>query len=295
MTGAQDTYREGYDAGYTDGVEAGSRDRNEGQPYDFANKMAYQEASRGFDDNSHDRDVYAVAFQRGFEDGYEEGYGLGRGRQAPQGSSTSAQRSFPSVAVSGRTTVPKGTQMRVRLLQTLTTQRNEIGDDFRAEVVEPLLIDGEEVISARTRIYGVISHLKRAGRIKGRSEMNLKFTQIDLPHGNSVPIEASVVSVEERRDEEVKDDAGTVQGPGEKGKDAKKVGTSTGIGALIGILTGGAKGAKIGAAVGAVAGLAGVLATRGSDMVLHSETELVIRLDQDISLSTGVLRAESGP
>ena len=89
---------------------------------------------------------------------------------------------------------------------------------------------------------------------------------------------------------EVKDEEGTIQGKGSKSSDLKRVGGGAGIGALIGVLTGGGKGAKIGAAVGAIAGGAGTLATRGNDIVLYPDTELVIRLNRDAAVSSGILR-----
>ena len=90
--------------------------------------------------------------------------------------------------------------------------------------------------------------------------------------------------------EKIKDGEGTIQGRGGKGADAKKVGVSSGLGALLGVLTGGGKGAKVGAAVGAASGLAGVLMTRGSDVVLYPETQLTIRLDKPASYTGTLVR-----
>jgi hypothetical protein len=105
--------------------------------------------------------------------------------------------------------------------------------------------------------------------------MTLKFEELQLPNGTRIPLEAVVSDIEDQADEEVKDEEGTIQGAGSKGEDMKKVG---------GILTGGGRGAKAGAAAGSVAGLAGVLITRGEDIVLYSETEMVIRLKQPVTV-----------
>lgn len=286
----QDTYREAYDAGHSDGMTAGQLDRSTRKPFDFANKVDYQEARRGFDRETHDREVFVVAYRRGFEDGYEEGYGLGRDRQGATPAAAVASMQAPE-AVLGRKVLPKGTELEVRLLETLSTQRNEAGDRFRAEVARPVEIDGQVVVPAQSQLVGVITHLKRAGRIRGRSEMALHFRQIELPDGAELPCDASLVALEPRREGEVQDDSGTIRAQGEVGEDVRRVGTSAGIGALIGILSGGRGGARTGAAIGVVAGTAGVLVTRGSDIVLNAETEMTLRLERDLTVATGVMRA----
>lgn len=295
----QDTYRNAYDAGYADGVQAGRNDRNLHRPFDFANQRSYQEASTGFDQETQDRDVFVVAYRRGFEDGYEEGYGL-NSQEAEEvvSSILAADQPGPvpqaqSVATAGRVVLGKGTELVIRLSETLATHRNQEGDRFRAEVIRALIVDGVEVVPAGSRLIGEIIHLKRPGRIRGRAEMNVVFRRLELPDRSAVPIEATVKAIEPRRSEDVDEEEGTIEAAGEKGEDARQVGTSAGIGALIGIMAGG--GAKVGAAVGAVGGLAGVLATRGSDLVLPTETELVIQLREDVAVPTGLLRTGSGP
>lgn len=289
---SQDTYRAAYDIGYADGTEAGKQDRSGSRPFDFANRADYQGGLNGFDDQIHDRDVFIVGYRRGFEDGYEVGYGLTD--SPPPAPDSAASPVAPASArqsnLTGRTIVPAGTEISIRLRETLSSQRNERDDEFRAEVLKGVEVDSVVAIPAGSQVYGSITHVKRAGRIRGRSEMNLRFDEIELPSGNRFPLEATVVSIEEQADEDVKDEEGTIQGKGTKGKDAKQIGFTTGIGALIGVLTGGGSGAKVGAAVGAIGGSAGVLATRGRDIVLPSGTELQIKLDQEATVPTGLLR-----
>ena len=287
-----DTYRIAYDAGFADGKSAGSGDHSAGRPFDFANNADYHTGLRGFDPQVHERDVYQVAYRRGFEDGYEEGYGLGtQPRIAPRSAPVSAvDAQIPSL--SGRLTIPKDSTIEVRLQQTLATQRNEVGDDFRAEVIEDVLVGDIVAIRTGARVYGEITHVKRAGRVRGRAEMTLHFREIELVDGSRIPIDGTVVSIESRRKEEVKDDSGKLEAPGGKGGDAKKVGVAAGIGALIGVLTGGGGGAKVGGAIGALTGVAGVLTSRGSDLILPTETELTIRLNRDAIATPGLLRTQ---
>lgn len=277
---AQETYREGYDAGYTEGLAAGRQDQQAHHPFDFANKAAYQEADKGFDESLHIRDVYTVAFRRGFEDGYGEGYGLTeRNALAADSTDLTSLRQVSPVFE-----IPRGTRIRVKLLDTLTTRRNQKGDLFRVEVVEDIQVGDRIAVPEGSRITGRISHLRRPGRIRGKAEMTLVFEELLLSSQKRVALAASIASVEERSQSQVKDEDGTVEGPGSKREDATRVGTGAGIGALIGVLTGGGSGARSGAAAGGIVGLAGVLVTRGEDMVLYAETELELELDEKLVL-----------
>jgi type IV secretion system protein VirB10 len=168
----------------------------------------------------------------------------------------------------------------------LSTKYNESGDDFRANVLEDVYVGRNMVVPRGTEIRGEISYLKRPGRIRGRAQMNLRFDELRLPDGRYMHIEAKVVELEPRSAEKVrtKGDEGTIIAPGSKGADAKRVGKSSGIGALIGVLGGGKSGAAVGAGAGAVAGLASILMTRGRDAVLESGTEMTIELMQDIEI-----------
>jgi len=283
---AQDTYREAYDTGFEDGRKTGQRDHARRGPYDFANDGLYEKADRGYEQNRHDKDVYVLAYRRGFEDGYESGYGLGETGPTPVSEALEIKRE----SVDQRCRLPAGTELEVRLMNFLSTQRNERGDSFQVEVLEAVRCEEEVVIPVGTKVSGNITHLKRAGRIRGRSEMNLEFSELELPNRLTVPITATVVSIEDKADEEVKDDEGTIQGKSSKSSDLKRLGGGAGLGALIGVLTGGGKGAKIGAAVGAAAGAAGTLATRGNDIVLYPDTELIIKLNREAAVSSEILR-----
>lgn len=281
----QETYTTAYDVGFEDGVKAGESDREGQRAYDFANNILHQNADRGYDKSIHEKDVFALAYRRGFEDGYEKGYGLG----AQNPDSSGLLKPAP-VVLDQRCRLPAGTEMDVRLMNLLGTQRNERGDSFTTELIEPVWCEDEIALPIGTKIVGNITHLKRAGRIRGRSEMNLEFTEMQLSNGVKIPISATVVSIEEKAEEDVSDDEGTIQGKSSRTGDIKRIGGGTGIGALIGVLAGGGKGAKIGAAVGAVAGVAGTLATRGDDIELYPQTEIVIKLTRETAVSPEILR-----
>lgn len=292
-----ETYRQAYDVGYQDGLTAGQKDHSEGHLFDLANHKDYQQAERGFDQARHDREVYQVAYRRGFEDGYEEGYQLESSPAAaemppvspvPSGEPArkppvSAVKKAPVPDLPGSSVaLPSGTRIEIELRDTLSTKYNERGDDFRARVLDDVVVDDQVLIPTGTEIYGAVSHLKRAGRVRGRAQINLRFDEIRFVDGRRAVIDANVVGIERRSGEQIKqkDGEGVILAPGGKGDDAKSIGKASGVGGLIGLISGGGRGAAVGATAGAVAGLAGVLFSRGRDAILESGTQLTIELIQ---------------
>lgn len=290
---ASKTYRAAYDAGHTDGQNAGKQDAEQNHLFDLANKRLFQRADRGFDPSRHEHEVYLVAYRRGFEDGYEQGYGFvakevdyGAASPAATARSPSASETMDlPTGSSSEIQIPVNTEIEVRLLDALSTQRNVRGDRFRAEVAEDVRIDKNTGIPRGTLVLGTIAYLKRAGRIAGRAEMNLRFEKLQFRDGTILPIDATLVGIEERAREKVKDSEGTIESEGSKKRDTKRVGFSSAIGALIGLISGGKKGAVVGAATAAAVGVAGVLATRGSEIQLYPGTKLVLKLNEEAGIT----------
>lgn len=176
----------------------------------------------------------------------------------------------PKVVEPRTVTLPAGLAIMVRLNHTVSTERNQAGDDFQAVLDEPLVIDGLVIAEKGAQVEGKVVQSDRAGRVKGRALMVLELTQLATQDGQLIPIETQYVEQE---------------GPSTQKKDATKVGIGAGIGAAIGAVIGGGKGAGIGAATGAGAGAGTVAATRGEPVVLRPETRLEFRLDQPVSVT----------
>lgn len=166
-------------------------------------------------------------------------------------------------------TIPPGTIFAVRLLDTLSTDRNQSGDRFRASLQDPIISDGNVIVPRGTTVEGRIVDAQQAGRVKGVAEMTLELSQLRLSNGETVVLETGTV---------------LRQGQTSTGKDAAKVGAGAAIGAVIGAISGGGKGAAIGAATGGGAGTAGVLLTRGEPLVLGPETILSFALNSPVTL-----------
>jgi hypothetical protein len=175
--------------------------------------------------------------------------------------------------------VTAGTRILLRLTRSVDTKRSVAGDRVYLETAAPVFLNGRLIIPQGSFVIGSITEAQRAGRVKGKADLNLRFETLTLPNG----VARDLLSRADSADGRAVDSEGRIQGDGSKGRDARTVATTTAAGAGIGALAG-APG--IGAAAGAVAGLAGILGTRGPDLVVRQGTSMEMVLDRDLTFSS---------
>jgi hypothetical protein len=173
-------------------------------------------------------------------------------------------------------TLKPGTVITARISQLLSSNKNKPGDSFSAVLEQPVVVDGWVVARRGQTVLGRVAVAKKAGRIKGTSQLGIELSELVLVDGQQLPIHSKLLQE---------------SGETSRGTDAAAVGTSTAIGTAIGGAAEGGEGAGIGAAIGAGAGLAGVLLTRGRPTIIPPETSLTFQLRNPVAIST----ANSGP
>lgn len=178
----------------------------------------------------------------------------------------------------------EGTKIVFTLNDTLSTKTNRQGDRFSGVVSRSVRVGDDVVIPEGSVVRGVISRVKRPGRIKGRAELSLRFDEIELPDGTRLDLAASLTDLDESEKETVTEE-GQVKGQGSKKRDAATVGAAAGIGTAIGAIAGGGKGAAIGAGSGAAIGAGAVLLTRGKHIKIKRGSELAIQLDRPLTVT----------
>jgi hypothetical protein len=170
-------------------------------------------------------------------------------------------------------TLEQNQYFRLRMNQTVTSERSHLGDRFKATVITPVYADGVEVVPAGSIVEGRVTRATPA-RTRGREgEIGVAFDTLVVPDGKRYAIDAVLTELQDEDHGEV-DAENEVSGRSSDKRKIAYVGGGTAGGAILGGIIGGGKGAGIGAAVGAGAGVAGVLLTKGNEAQLRSGTEL---------------------
>ncbi len=173
------------------------------------------------------------------------------------------------VAAGGMITIPAGQSILVRMIDSVDSSKNHVGDIFHASLETDLTVNDMLVARKGTDVYGRLAEAKEAGHIAGSSELQLELTRMVID-GRDYPVVSSDY---------------TLQGKGRGKNTAEKVGGGAALGAIIGAIAGGGKGAAIGAGVGAGAGGAVQVLTRGQQVKVPSETLLEFRLQQPATVA----------
>ncbi len=183
--------------------------------------------------------------------------------------------------------IAAGTKIPLTLLNTLSSKQTTEGDRVYLETLFPVMAEGRIVIPPGSYVAGTVTQIKRPGRIKGRGELYLRFDSLTLPNGTTRDFRARVGGMEGGGNNELDRAEGKIKGGGGKGEDARDIAQAAQMGTLVGGIAGAVGGRPLtgiagGAGAGAAAGLAGVLLTRGPDVVLQKGSVVEMVLDRDL-------------
>jgi hypothetical protein len=159
-------------------------------------------------------------------------------------------------------TIPTGSKIVIRMIDSINSEKNKIGEPFVAVLEEAISQDGIEVIPKGADVRGRIANVNEAGRVAGSAELGLELTQIVV---NGIPYSVTTSEYEEA-------------GEGRGKQTAKRAALGAGLGAAIGAIAGGGKGAAIGAGVGGGGATAVQVLTKGEKLNIPSETKLEFTL-----------------
>jgi hypothetical protein len=165
-----------------------------------------------------------------------------------------------------------GTALSLELRTPLSSETAKVETPVTARLRQSVVADGITVLPAGATLYGDVTEVERAGRVRGRSHLAIRFTEVMID-GQRDPLRTNGVIFE---------------GEATKSEDATKVGGGAGLGAIVGGILGGAGGAAKGAAIGGAAGAGTVLATRGRDVQLSEGTEISATLASPFSVRVEV-------
>jgi hypothetical protein len=175
-------------------------------------------------------------------------------------------------------TVPSGTAIVVRLIDTIDSATAQSGDKFHATLDAPIAIDSDVVVPAHYDVEGHVVNAQASGKFAGQALLVLQLDRLKIGD-KSYDIQTDQFS----------------QKTNSRGKNtAEKVGAGAVAGAILGGIFGGGKGAAIGSAAGAGAGGGVQAASKKPDIKLSSEKVLNFTLQAPVTLVPTTKPAREG-
>ncbi|HUO34117.1 MAG TPA: hypothetical protein VMU43_03920 [Candidatus Acidoferrum sp.] len=204
----------------------------------------------------------------------------------------------PSVRAQSTEVLP-GTQIRLNLVNGLSTSVAHDGDPFTAVVAEPVFIGSQMVLPAGAIIHGQITDVNRPkffSMIRGGASMNLVFRSVEV-QSRIFPVQMSILALYNGGADSGKSrkDLKTVEGVVIQERrdikgDVTDVALGTGAGSLVGVIF---SHVVRGTVIGLVGSSAYIVAKKGKDVELPAQTGMLVRMDSTLSLPPTLLRNAS--
>ncbi len=164
--------------------------------------------------------------------------------------------------------VPSGTPIVVRMIDPVNSERDNLGQTYRATVDQPVVVNGQTVIPRGSDAVATLIDARQSGKIEGRTVLTLDLKNVSV-NGRSYNVVTTGVS----------------EASGSRGeRSAKVIGGTAALGAIIGAVAGGGRGAAIGAGSGAAVGTAAEVATSGQKVKVPAETQLTFTLQNPLDM-----------
>jgi hypothetical protein len=166
-------------------------------------------------------------------------------------------------------TVPAGTNVRIQMIDSIDSGKNQPGETFLASLDAPITVESEVVVPKGADISVRLVDAKKSGKFKGQSGLVLDLESLKFQGKTYNLSSSSYEQVGKSRGKET----------------AKRTGLGAAIGAGIGAIAGGGKGAAIGAGIGAGSGAASQLILKGKQVQVPSETKLDFELAEPVQIT----------
>lgn len=204
----------------------------------------------------------------------------------------------PAVHAQSAQLIP-GTQMRLSLVNGLSTSVAHDGDPFTAIVEEPVFSGSTMILPAGAKIHGTVSNVTRPklfSIFRGGASMNINFTSIEIA-SRIFPARMSILSLYSGATDSGKrrKDVKTVEGVVVEEKhdikgDVEDVALGTGGGSAVGAVF---SHVLRGTVIGLAGGAAYIVARKGKEVELPAQTGMLVRMDSIVSLPDSILRNAS--
>jgi hypothetical protein len=165
-------------------------------------------------------------------------------------------------------TVPAGTTLMLRWAETLSSRGSSAGDAFRTTVNEDVRIADAVAIPSGSVVVGRVTEAHQPQKVGGRARLAVEFTAVELPSGESTPIEAVF----------------SARGKSSNVKDGAIIAGSTVGGAILGEALHEGEGGVIGGILGGIGGAVAASKNQAKPVVIPAGTVMAIELVRPLRL-----------
>jgi hypothetical protein len=164
--------------------------------------------------------------------------------------------------------LPSGSTISIRLIDSIDSERNREGDEFRASLEDPITLGNDVVVQKGADARVKLVKEEESGKLTGKAGLTVQLVSLTVD-GKPVRVESSDVS----------------EYSGSRGARTAKSAAAVGaVGAIIGAIAGGGKGAAIGAGAGAATGAGAQTVMKGQQVRIPSETVLTFTTQKPVQL-----------
>lgn len=204
------------------------------------------------------------------------------------------------VLLSHRSTLPEGTSAVLELRTIINTHTAFVGEQFYCTTVNPMVDDNRILIPAGSFVRGQITHIERPRKVKGHTQLGVRFDSVTLPNGMTKPLSAALVGFSSMRSDIHLSQGEAITGDSTWRSDLAGIAINSSQSAMVGAMSG-MSGGNSGTWSGVTGGASGIirlaflLVSRSDDFVLAPGTSMEIRLDAPVAFSEGEPAPASEP
>lgn len=194
----------------------------------------------------------------------------------------------PKAVYAQTTELMQGTQVKLTLLNGLSTSVARNGDPFIAVVAEPVYLGNQLILPAGAKVHGTVTDVegpKHFALFRGGASMNLSFSSIEVD-SRILPARMSLLGIykDSSQGNKLRKDLKEVEGVAvEEKRDVKGYVLDATIGTGGGSLVGAVFSHVVrGFGIGLIGSAAYVATKRGKDVELPAQTGMLVRLDNTV-------------
>lgn len=131
--------------------------------------------------------------------------------------------------------IPTGAHVLLRMVNSVNTRNAQEGDYVYLRTASPITVDGKIVVPVESYVQGIVSHIRRSGRVTGRAELGIRLETLTLKSGQTLKFSPHLSSADSIESEHTIDRSeNLIRESPNKADDARRIAILAGSGAAIG-------------------------------------------------------------